>query len=589
MDQTSRHAAANAVAWGSDRIADLLRSLNTPYLALTPGSSFRGLHDSLINHLGNERPEHILAIHEESAVAIAHGYAKVTGKPLAVALHANLGLMHASMAIFNAWCDRAPMLIFGAVGPMDAALRRPYVDWLHTATDLAALIRPYIKWDNQPASIPAAVEAIIRAQQISRTAPQGPVYICLDQTLQEAETPTRDPLPNMRRFEAPRSPAPDRASITEIAQRLSSAKRPLALIGRVSAKRPAWDRRVAFAEAYGLHVLTDLKVGAKFPTRHPLHAASPGLSPSADALALIRNADLILSLDWIDLGGTLYQAFGKPWPEVTVVQCSLDQYSHNGWSMDHQALPAADISLLTDPDRLTELLLAEAEACGISAAPPAGASWAAARPARSAGEIGIEDLARVVIATLVEDRPSYLRLPIGWPGALCDFDDPLDYIGYDGAGGIGSGPGMSVGSALGLRGTDRLPVAVLGDGDFLMGATAIWSAVHHRIPLLVIVANNRSFFNDELHQERMAKMRGRPVENRGVGIQIDDPAPDLAMIARGQGCVAFGPVSDIADLSDTLRNAVKHVREGRVAFIDAHVRREYGRGIPAQVLRTTDQ
>src|SRR5690348_4499953 len=155
--------------WGSDAIAALLRRLEIPYLALNPGASYRGLHDSLVNYLGNRDPALLLCLHEESAVAIAQGYAKVTGRPMGVVLHSNVGLMHASMAIFNAWCDRVPMLLLGATGPVDAALRRPWIDWIHTASDQAALVRDFTKWDNQPGSIAAAFEALLRAHQIACT------------------------------------------------------------------------------------------------------------------------------------------------------------------------------------------------------------------------------------------------------------------------------------------------------------------------------------------------------------------------------------------------------------------------------------
>src|SRR5258708_843032 len=197
MNDTARAAAeAHSIAdFGSDAIADLLRALDIPYIALTPGASFRGLHDSLVNHLGNTRPELLLCVHEEHAVALAHGYARVTGKPLAVALHANVGLMHATMAIFNAWCDRIPILLLGGVGPMDAVKRRPWVDWIHTTRDLGALVRGYVKWDDQPGSVAAALESIVRAHRISTTLPQGPVYISLDAALQEEALATPVPQP----------------------------------------------------------------------------------------------------------------------------------------------------------------------------------------------------------------------------------------------------------------------------------------------------------------------------------------------------------------------------------------------------------
>src|SRR5712692_494027 len=180
LPETPLPSTPGAEVWGSDAIARILQALELPYVALNPGASFRGLHDSLVNYAGNRQPQMLLCLHEESAVAIAHGYAKVTGKALAVAVHSNVGLMHATMAIFNAWCDRMPMVILGATGPLDATKRRPWIDWIHTSRDQGALIRGYTKWDDQPASIGAAQEALLRASLVARTAPRGPVYVNLD-------------------------------------------------------------------------------------------------------------------------------------------------------------------------------------------------------------------------------------------------------------------------------------------------------------------------------------------------------------------------------------------------------------------------
>src|SRR3954466_10590322 len=179
--------------FGSDAMAAMLRTLDVPYIALNPGASYRGLHDSLVNYLGNSAPQMLLCLHEESAVAIAHGYAKVTGKAMAAAVHSNVGLMHATMAIFNAWCDRMPVLVLGATGPVDATKRRPWIDWIHTARDQGALVRPYVKWDDQPASPGAAREALMRAMWIAQTAPMGQVYVNFDAEMQEAKL--SEPLP----------------------------------------------------------------------------------------------------------------------------------------------------------------------------------------------------------------------------------------------------------------------------------------------------------------------------------------------------------------------------------------------------------
>ncbi len=572
--------------FGSDALADMLRALDVEFIALTPGASFRGLHDSLVNHLGNERPRMLLAVHEETAVAIAHGYARVTGRPMAVALHANVGLMHATMAIFNAWCDRVPMLLLGGVGPMDAVQRRPWVDWIHTARDLGALVRGYTKWDDQPSSVPAALEAMLRGWQIAQTAPQGPVYVCLDATIQEQPLDATVALPDIARFRRPATAAPPAEAVTQAARALAKAKRPLILIGRVSNARDDWRARVELTERLGARVVTDLKTGATFPTQHPLHPCAPGMFASSDAAPLVRDADVILSLDWIDLAGTLKVACNGEWPAATIIQCSLDAYCHNGYSMDYQSLPPADISMLASPDALVRALL---EVAG----PRSGTEWPTASQSQStpatnapdAPGIRIEEMARVTVDTLAVHAPSYIRLPIGWPGQFCRFDDPLDYIGFDGGGGLASGPGMAVGAAIALSRTDRLPVAILGDGDYLMGVTAIWTAVHYRVPLLVIVANNHSFFNDELHQERTARVRERPVENRWIGMRMSDPPLDLARLAEGQGAIGIGPVADVAAYEKALVSAVEQVKAGATCVIDVHVAPEYARAVSSALLR----
>src|SRR5215831_14714065 len=313
--------------WGSDAIAAVLREIDIPYVALNPGASYRGLHDSLVNYLGNTRPRMLLCLHEESAVALAHGWAKVTGRPIGAIVHSNVGLMHATMAIFNAWCDRMPVIILGATGAVDAMRRRPWIEWIHTARDQGALIRNYVKWDDQPASIGAAQEAILRANMIAQTPPCGPVYINLNLELQEDEIAALPPRPETARFAPPAPPAPAGPLVRRAAELLASARQPLILAGRGSRDPEAWRHRVDLAEAIAARVLTDRKSGATFPTDHPLHRGGA---------ELIVDADVILSLDWVDLAGTLKTAYGGRPVAAKIIQVSIDQYVHNGWSMDYQ-------------------------------------------------------------------------------------------------------------------------------------------------------------------------------------------------------------------------------------------------------------
>src|SRR5215813_12818627 len=251
-------SGTNVAAFGSDVIAEALRDLDIPYIALNPGASYRGLHDSLVNYIGNASPQMLLCLHEEAAVAIAHGYAKVTGKAMAAAVHSNVGLFHATMAIFNAWCDREPVIVLGATGPVDAAKRRPWIDWIHTARDQGAIVRNYTKWDDQPASPAAAREALLRANWIANTAPMGPVYINLDAEMQEAKL--AEPLAPIdpARFMPPANPAASAALIEAAAAILKAAKRPLILMGRTTRSLEGWNARVALAETLDAKVVSDL-------------------------------------------------------------------------------------------------------------------------------------------------------------------------------------------------------------------------------------------------------------------------------------------------------------------------------------------
>jgi len=570
--------------WGSDALALMLRALDIPYVLLNPGASFRGLHDSLVNTLGNEHPQMLVCLHEEHAVAIAHGYAKVTGKPLAAIVHSNVGLMHASMAMFNAWCDRMPVLVLGATGPVDAAKRRPWIDWIHTMRDQGALVRSFVKWDDQPASVTAAYESLLRANVIAQTSPQGPVYVNFDVSLQEEKLASMPSLPDVMRFRPPPPVHAPPSAVATAAQWLRDAARPLLLMGRASRDVDAWNARVALAEALGARVLTDLKVGAAFPTDHPLHAAPPGVFLTPEAAATVKDADVVLALDWVDLGGTFRQAFGESKVASRVIHVSPDQHAHHGAGMEYHALPPADLYLACDAatvvDDLLALLHDTPRAQGVQ---PQVAPAARAEPASSS--ISIARVASELTRALGDAPFAFTHLPLGWSGDMAHFRHPLEFLGSDGGAGIGAGPGLTVGAALALKDSGRLAVGILGDGDYLMGVTALWTAARARLPLLIVVCNNRSYYNDEIHQERVAKIRGRPVENKWIGQRIDDPAPDLAQLARAQCLTGIGPVEAAADLPGALADAVARALRGEAVVVDVHVTPGYSPSMAAGVAR----
>lgn len=565
------------IGWGSDVAAQMLRRLEIPYIALNPGASYRGFHDSLVNHLGNRMPEMLMCLHEEHAVAIAQGYAKATGRPMAVAVHSNVGLMHATMAIFNAWCDRQPMLILGATGPVDASLRRPWIDWIHTSQDQGALVRNFVKWDDQPGSVAALPESILRAWQQTATAPHGPVYVCLDAAVQERQVIDPIEFPDPARF-APMPPSrADAGAVEDAARRLAAAKRPAILFGRGRRTQDTWDKRVALAERLGAPMFSDLKSGSMVPTDHKLHVAKPFNKLSQEAKAVLREADVILSIGWIDLGGVLHQAFDKGAVPATIIHAGDDEHLHNGWGKEHLALPPVDVRLLGDPDAcVTDLL----------AALPAGSAKTADAPARAAPKedetadaINLRQVARALAAAVGDVPVTFAGLARSWPVDIWPHSDPLAYLGKDGGGGVGSGPGITIGAALALKDSGRLTVGVIGDGDCMMSINALWTAGRYVIPALFIVANNRSYYNDELHQEGVAIQRGRNPANRWIGQRIDGPAPDIAKMAEAQGVTGIGPVIDAADLSEALERAVACVKSGRPCLVDVHIDPGHGRKI----------
>jgi thiamine pyrophosphate-dependent acetolactate synthase large subunit-like protein len=560
--------------WGSDEIVRLVRALDFDYVALLPGSSFRGLHDSIVNFETADPagdPPMLLCLHEEHAVAIAHGYAKVAERPLLVVLHSNVGLMHASMAIFNAFCDRAPIVILGGTGPLDAARRRPWIDWIHTPQNLGEIVRGTTKWDDQPISLGATLESIVRANAIARTAPRGPTLVAIDISVQEHTESAAAALPDAARMGPPREAAAGADDVERVCAILTAARAPVLLAGRVSRDPDAWTDRVALAERLHARVVFDMRVPASFPTDHPLSTGTSSLlSPSEAAKRAIREADTILSLDYLDLAGAIALAGGTA---ATIVSASLDRYAHNASSRDHQAVPAVDVDLAVDPDRFVAQLLARLGPAPAPRASEAAAPGPAHAPIGGAERIDVAAIGEVVAELQNAGPVCVIRSPIAGLGPTTAYRHPLDFLGLDGGGGIGSGPGMSVGAALALRdrASGRLPLAILGDGDFLMGSTAIWTAVANAIPLLIVVVNNRSFFNDELHQERVARERGRPVERRWIGQRIAAPAIDIAAHARSLGATGFGPVETVSAFRAAVAEALAHVRSGGVAVIDAVV------------------
>jgi acetolactate synthase I/II/III large subunit len=585
-----------APRYGSDLVVDLLRAAGVEYVALNPGATFRGLHDSLVNYQsaggGVAGPELILTTHEEIAVAMAHGYAKAKGRPMAAVVHDIVGLQHASMAIFNAFCDRAPVLVLGATGPMDATRRRPWIDWIHTALVQGTQVRDYVKLDDQPASLAALPESLLRAWRVAQTEPQGPVYVCLDAALQEQPLDAPIALPDVARYRPSAPPHADPQALDEAARLLVEARFPLIVaesLGRAPGATPRLCQLAEMLAAPMIDLAGESQGRPSVPGAHPLD-----LTGARDEV--VREADVVLALDVTSflqaLGVTDRATRETRWlrEDARVIAISLDDYAFRSWAHTFQSLAPVDLPIAADAALVLPSLLAAVErrlagdpqaserrarAARLGARHAALESeWrAAARLHRAARPLSPAVLAAEIWEAIKdEDWVLANGTGKGWARRLWDW---LPEKSYGGSGGAGLGYGLpaALGVALAHRGSGKVCVNLQADGDLLYVVSALYTAAHHRLPLLTVTFNNRTYGNDEEHQGAVAKTRGRPEENKVVGIRIDDPAPDFARIAHGFGVHAEGPIDNADEVGAALRRALKVVKdEGRPALVDAITR-----------------
>jgi acetolactate synthase-1/2/3 large subunit len=561
--------------WASDVIVDLLHAYELPYAALNPGASYRGLHDSMVNYGGN-RPVMMLCQHEETAVQIAHGYAKASGKPMVAILHNLVGLLHANMAVYYAYADRAPVFIIGATGPMDETKRRPRIDWIHSALVQGEAVRAYTKWDYQPTVIDGVPESFARAYSVMMTEPRGPIYMCYDAWLQEQPLQHEVVLPKETASKVPSRIAPAPEALERAAQMLLAARRPVILAEFVGRDPEGFHALVELAETLGAPVY-DVNSRLNFPSRHPLN-----LSMVKD---VFRDADLILCLDTRDWERATTELVSTT-REVTSlvpagckwIDIGFGDLEISSWAMDYQRLAHADLRVMADTTiaipALTALLKPrvrreEARSKAIAELrKKAHAEWQAeARQDWDASPITLPRLAAEVWnAIKSEDWVLTAGTLDDWARQLWDFDKPYRHPGK--SLGTATQIGISLGVALAHRDAKRLVVDLQPDGDLMFDAGALWVAAKHRIPLLVVMYNNRAYYNDWEHQIRMAKLRGTPVERAHIGMDMDDPAPDFAAIAKAMGWYAEGPIERPGDIAAALERAIKRVKAGQPALLD---------------------
>ena len=586
----------------SDLIVYLLNGLGIEYAPLNPGATTRGIHESIVNYGGNQAPELITCVHEELAVAMCEGYYLATGRPLATLVHNIVGLQHASKAIYESWLNNTPMIIIGGTGPMDASHRRPWIDWIHTAQVQAEIIRDYVKWDDQPLGAQSVVESVLRAYQIAMTEPRGPVYLCFDVELQETLLPNDFVLPDLSRFQHPAPPAGNPGAVDQAAKAILEAEWPVLVVEGLGRSPGGSEALSDLVDAVGAPVI---EVGSAFnlPNSHPMNVTGA----NADVL---KDADLVVSVGVKDVEAVLTRAvteqgspqaglpraasgYGRRYeslvqPGTKLVRVGLDEYGYKAWPSSYGRLLPTDVQILGNCALvLAELNKKVREAKDAGLEKRASGRAAKTRPIHDGVyQRANQDLkerwwdqkptstarlsSEIWDAVKDEDWVLVHGSLSGWERRLWNVDDPARWVA--GGGGTGTGMGVAMGAALAFRGTGKICVSIQNDGDLLYTGGSMWTAAHHKIPMLVVMFNNQSYYQDVGHQTAVARMRERSLDTVGVGVSLEGPNTDFATLAKSFSLYGDGPILEVSDIAAALRRGLDVVKnEGRLALIDTVV------------------
>lgn len=572
---------------GSDFMVDVLRALDIEYVASNPTSSCRGIHESIINYGSppNKKPEFITVLHEESGTAMAHGYAKVTGKPMGLLFHGTVGVQHAAMALYNAWCDRVPMIMMCG-NHMDAADRLPGVPTTHSAQDPLAIVRDFTKWDDQPVSLQHYAESMVRAYRITMTPPMEPVAISLDGHLQEHAI-KKDAKLVIPKLVLPSPPQGETSAVRDTAKMLVNAHNPVLVVDRAARSENGMKLLVELAELLGAAVV-DQYGRNNFPSKHPLNGSDRGRT-------LISGADVIVGMELTDLWGTVNGFADTPHqaqsrrikPDTKLISITaLDLYIRANYQ-DFQRFQQVDISIAADAEATLPSLIEAVKSLhtGESRARAEQRRAAHAKAKAQADERNRQaaaiawDASPISTARLSAELWNVIKnedwalvsrdsMQSNWPHKLWNFDKYYQFIGGSGGAGVGYGLPAAVGAALAHKSHGRLSVNIQPDGDALYAPGAFWTAAYHKIPMLNVMHNNRGYHQEVMHVQRISQWRQRGVDRAHIGTELDNPAPDFAKLAQGLGVESFGPITDPKDLGPTLQKAVKVAKSGAPVLVD---------------------
>jgi thiamine pyrophosphate-dependent acetolactate synthase large subunit-like protein len=569
---------------GADFMIDVFKSLGFEYVCANPGSAFRSIQESVINYGGNSKPEFFTCCHEESSVAMGHGYFKVEGKPMLVFAHGTVGLQHAAMAIYNAFCDRVP--VFVVLGNnLNAATRRSSVDWVHSVQDAPSLVRDFTKFDDSPVSLAQFAESSVRAYKVAMTAPSAPVVLVADAEVAETPISGRSELaiPKLT-FASP--PAGDSAAVAELARMLVNAEKPVIVAGRLARTHAAMGRLIELAELVQAPVV-DLGTRLNFPNRHRLNL-------SANVRTLIEDADLILGLEVPDFYG-LVNSIGRqleyssrPLTKAKLACISAGDRLAKSNYQDFQRYQPVDLDIAADAEATLPLLVETIQrqmdgnkrrafdARGTKIAEQHAAMWTKARLDASyawdASPVSVARLCAELWAQIRNEDWCLASQPAtfvsNWPLRLWNFEKPYRHIGGSGGAGMGYGAPAAVGAALANKRYGRLTINIQTDGDLMYAPGVLWTAAHHRIPLLTIMHNNRAYHQELMEVQIAANQHNRGIDRAHIGTTIDDPNIDYAKLAQSMGMMGIGPIDKPADLAPAIHRGIETVKRGEPVLID---------------------
>src|SRR6478752_2644600 len=575
---------------GSDFMVDVIKTLDIKYCPSNCASSFRAIHESLINYGGNKMPEFLTCTHEESAVGMAHGYFKIAGKPLMSLCHGTVGLQHAAMAIYNAWCDRVPVIVMGG-NDLDAAHRPPGVPTFHSAQDINAMVRDYTKWDDTPVSLQHYAQSVVRAYKISMTPPYAPVMISLDAGLQQEPVHGNGDKLYIPKYNASSPPQGETGAVKEAARLLANAERPVIVVDRAARTANGVRLLVQLAEALQARVI-DMGGRMNFPRTHHL---------SAGATA-VANADVIIGMELTDFWGVVngYVDNGehgighnrtKIKPDTKLISINSVELLTKSNYQDFQRFQSVDVSMPADAEATLPSLIE-----AVKAAIPndrkaaiekrgeaAKKAFAEARErtkqaAALAWDASPISTARLVMETFAQIKGLDWSLVASsgnvsnWPNRLWPMEKHYHWLGASGGYGVGYGAPASVGAALANRDLGRFSVSIQSDGDLMYAPGVLWTAAKHKIPLLAVMHNNRGYHQEVMHVQRLSNFRNRVASLGGdmgpIGTSIENPDIEYHKLAESMGWWAKGPIKDPDKLGAAIKEAVAVVRSGQPALVN---------------------